>query len=191
MMRPEDDDATWVVHGERPVYESRWVTVGLADITQPSGERFEHHTVTLPAASMAVVLDGAWEHVLLSWRHRFVPDVWGWELPAGLIEEGEQPAEAALREIEEETGYRPSSIDHLVTFEPMVGTVRSPHHVFLVRGASKVGEASELNEGLFEWVALSDLPELIGSGKVVSSGSLIGLLYLLAFVSQSAESRAK
>jgi hypothetical protein len=63
--------------------------------------------------------------------------------------------------------------------------------VFLVREASKVGKASELNEGLFEWVALSDLPELIGSGKVVSSGSLVGLLYLLVFVAQSAKSRAK
>ena len=43
MTRLEDEDARWIVHGERPVYENEWITVGLADISQPSGERFEHH----------------------------------------------------------------------------------------------------------------------------------------------------
>lgn len=43
-----DPRDAWVVHGERAIYESDWVTVGLADISQPSGDRFEHHTVSLP-----------------------------------------------------------------------------------------------------------------------------------------------
>jgi 8-oxo-dGTP pyrophosphatase MutT (NUDIX family) len=168
------------VHSERPIYENRWVTVGLADISQPSGDRFEHHTVTLPPAAMAVVLDDAGEHVLLSWRHRFVPNVWNWELPAGLIEDGEEPAETAAREIEEETGYRARSLEHLLTFEPMIGTARSAHHVFLARGVERIGDASEVNEGVFEWVPLADVPELIAKGRVLSSGSLVGLLHVLA-----------
>ncbi len=177
--RPEDD--RWIVHSERPIYENEWVTVGLADISQPSGDRFEHHTVTLPPAAMTVVLDDEGEHVLMSWRHRFVPDVWNWELPGGLLDEGEEPAETAAREVEEETGYRPRSIEHLVTFEPMVGTVRSAHHVFLARGAELVAEPSEVNEGAFRWVALADVPELIAKGRISNSGSLVGLLHVLAF----------
>jgi 8-oxo-dGTP pyrophosphatase MutT (NUDIX family) len=180
MTRPHDEAARWVVHSERPIYESRWVTVGLADISQPSGDRFEHHTVTLPPAAMAVVLDDAGENVLMTWRHRFVPDVWNWELPAGLIEDGESAEEAAVREIKEETGYRPRAIEHLVTFEGMIGTARSPHHVFLARGAEHVAEATELNEGTFEWVPLADVPELIAKGRIVSAGSLVGLLHVLA-----------
>ncbi|MEU6697565.1 hypothetical protein [Pseudonocardia sp. NPDC046786] len=74
----------WHVHGERMIYDNKWVSVGLADISQPSGQRFEHHTVTLPAAAMTVVLDDGGRSVLLSWRHRFVPDLWNWELPGGL-----------------------------------------------------------------------------------------------------------
>ncbi|OJY49481.1 NUDIX hydrolase [Pseudonocardia sp. 73-21] len=180
MTRPQDQDARWISHGERPVYENEWITVGLADVEVPSGERFEHHTVTMKPAAMTVVLDDAGEHVLMSWRHRFVPDVWNWELPGGLLDPDETPAETAAREVEEETGYRPRRLEHLVTFEPMIGMVRNAHHVFLTRGVERVGEATELNEGTFEWVALSDVPELIAKGRITNSGSLVGLLHVLA-----------
>ncbi len=192
MTCPEAEDARWILHGERPVYESEWITVGLADISQPSGERFEHHTVTMKPAAMTVVLDDAGEHVLLSWRHRFVPDVWNWELPGGLLDPNETPEETAAREVVEETGYRPHSLEHLVTFEPMIGMVRNAHYVFLARGAEKVGEATELNEGTFEWVALADVPELISKGRIVNSGSLVGLLHVLALSGPTARaSRGK
>ncbi len=180
MTRPQDEAARWVVHGERSIYDSPWVRVGLADISQPSGHRFEHHTVTLPPAAIVVVLDDAGEKVLMAWRHRFVSDVWNWELPGGLLDPHETPADTAAREVEEETGYRPRVVEHLVTFEPMVGTVRSPHYVFLARGAEEVADAAEVNEGSFEWVLLTDIPELIAKGRIVNSGSLIGLLHMLA-----------
>jgi 8-oxo-dGTP pyrophosphatase MutT (NUDIX family) len=191
MSRPKDESERWIVHGERPVYENEWVTVGLADISQPSGDRFEHHTVTLPSAAMTVVLDDDGNHVLLSWRHRFVVDVWNWELPGGLLDADETPAKTAAREVEEETGYRPRSVEHLVTFEPMVGMVRSAHHVFLARGAERVADATELNEGAFEWVALTDVPELIAKGRIVNSGTLVGLLHVLAFGDRLPGSRAE
>ncbi len=179
------------MHGERVIYDNEWVTVGLADISQPSGERFEHHTVTLPAAAMTVVLDDEGRHVLLSWRHRFVPDLWNWELPGGLLDDGEAPAETAAREVEEETGYRPRSVEHLVTFEPMAGTVRSAHHVFLACGAERVADPTELNEGTFRWVPLADVPGLIAAGQVGNSGALVGLLHVLALSGPTAPSRAE
>lgn len=180
MIERASDRQRWAVAGERSAYESEWVVVGLADVELPSGERFEHHVVTLKPAAMTVVLDDAGTHVLMAWRHRFAPDVWNWELPGGLLDPGETPAETAAREVEEETGYRPRSVEHLVTFEPNIGMVRNAHHVFLARGADNVGEATELNEGRFEWVPLADIPELIRTQKIVNSGSLVGLLHVLA-----------
>ncbi|WP_313047547.1 NUDIX domain-containing protein [Nonomuraea jabiensis] len=49
------------------------------------------------------------------WRHRFVFDRWGWELPGGLVEAGEDPMVTAAREVEEETGYRPKNVERLVS----------------------------------------------------------------------------
>jgi hypothetical protein len=52
--------------------------------------------------------------------------------------------------------------------------------VFLARGVERVGDASEANEGVFAWVSLADVPELIAKGRVLTSGSLVGLLHVLA-----------
>ncbi len=180
-MSDPSSDGTWRVLGERPIYESPWVTLGKAAVILPSGQRFEHHTVTMPEAAMAVVVDDSGENVLLSWRHRFVPDVWNYELPGGLVEAGESPVETVAREIVEETGYRARSLRPAIEFEPMVGMLRSRHHVFIAEGAELVGEPSEVDEGTFEWVPMSAVPRLIASGEVLNSGTLVGLLHVLAF----------
>jgi 8-oxo-dGTP pyrophosphatase MutT (NUDIX family) len=169
MTPPPDEAGRWIVHGERPIYENEWVTVGLADISQPSGDRFEHHTVTLPPAAMAVVLDDEGEHVLMSWRHRFVPDVWNWELPGGLLDDGEEPAVTAAREVEEETGYRPRSIEHLVTFEPW-SAIRERHPevpaAVIVLGAGSIGAAGGLKPGHFAAMRWSDPDRAADEGSM-------------------------
>jgi ADP-ribose pyrophosphatase YjhB (NUDIX family) len=130
----DDADASpdrWQVLGTRPIYDSRWVHLAIADVVLPSGERIDHHVVTMPPAAMTVVINDARDSVLVSWRHRFIPDVWNYEIPGGLVEPGEDPQAAAVREVLEETGYRPRTMRHLLSFEPMIGTTSSPHHLYL------------------------------------------------------------
>ena len=62
----------------------------------------------------------------------------------------------------------------------MIGMVSSPHHLYLAEGASKEGHPTEEDEGQFEWIPLHRVPELITSGKIVNSGTLVGLLQMLA-----------
>jgi 8-oxo-dGTP pyrophosphatase MutT (NUDIX family) len=97
-----------------------------------------------------------------------------------LIDEGEEPAETAVRELEEETGYRAGRVEHLATFQPMVGMVDSEHYVFVGRDPEKVGEPTETNEvERMKWVPLSSVPQLIDAGEIWNSGSLVALLRLL------------
>lgn len=168
------------VFGERLLYDSRWVRLVLVDVQTPDGRRFEHHVVRLGRVALAVVIDDD-DRVLLMWRHRFVTDAWGWELPGGIVEDDESSADAAARETEEETGWRPADLKPLVAYQPMVGMVDTPHELFVAHGATKVGEPTDLEEASrVEWVPLTDVPALIKKGLVAGSGSLVGLLHVLA-----------
>jgi 8-oxo-dGTP pyrophosphatase MutT (NUDIX family) len=117
------------------------------------------------------------------WRHRFVFDRWGWELPGGLIEAGEDPMVTAMREVEEETGYRPTCLEHLVSYQPMAGMVDSEHVLFVGRGAERVGKpVGEVEADRLEWVPMSEIPGMIARGDIWTSGTLIGLLQAQAWV---------
>lgn len=176
------DPHEWLVRGERDLYSSEWVRLSLVDVELPDGERFEHHVVTMRPAAMTAILDESKQHVGLIWRHRFAPSIWNWELPGGLIDEGEDPEVAARRELAEEVGLTLRDLRHLVTFEPVVGMVRAPHHVYAATGISSTTKATEKNEGGgLEWVALDSIQGRIAAGEICNSGTLVALLHLLAF----------
>ncbi|GAA2764492.1 hypothetical protein GCM10010103_35330 [Streptomyces paradoxus] len=98
----------------------------------------------------------------------------------GLVEDGETPEEAEAREVLEETGWRPGPIKPLIYAEPANGITDSQHHVFRIDGATYAGPPTEKNESdRIEWIPLSEVRGMIDRREVVSSGSLVGLLYLL------------
>lgn len=170
----------WQIHGERTLYDNRWVKLTLVDVEPPGVERFEHHVVRLHHVAIAAVLDDQ-DRVLMLWRYRFVPQSFGWELPGGIVDQGEDPAQTALREVEEETGWRPDSLEHVVTYQPMVGMVDSPHEIFVGRGAKHVGDPTDAEEaGHVAWVPLADIPGLMERGELMGSGTLVALLHVLA-----------
>jgi 8-oxo-dGDP phosphatase len=170
----------WRTFGERTIYDNPWVWLGQIDVELPGGERFWHHVVRMHRAAVIALVDDE-DRVLMIWRHRFVTDRWGWELPGGLVDEGEEPREAAIRELEEETGYQAGRLEHLFTYQPMVGMVDAEHVVFVGRDPVKVAEPVDATEaGRIEWIPLASVPDLIRSGKIWSSGNLVGLLGLLA-----------
>lgn len=170
----------WQIHGERTLYDNRWVKLSLVDVEPPGVERFEHHLVRLHHVAVAAVLDDQ-DRVLMLWRYRFVIDSFGWELPGGIVDDGEDAGQAALREVEEETGWRPNSLERVVTYQPMVGMVDSPHEIYVGHGAKHIGDPTDVEEsGHVAWVPLADIPGLMERGELMGSGTLVALLHVLA-----------
>lgn len=169
----------WTIHGERIVDDSRRGKLSIASVELPDGVRFEQYVLRLPkSATVAVVKD---DHVLMVWRHRFVIDRWVWELPGGYIDPDEDPAVTAAREVEEETGWRPLRLELVARFQPMVSTIDSENLVFLGIGAEEVANSTpDINEAKrIDWVALSDVPEMMSDGRIVGSTSVVALLSTL------------
>jgi 8-oxo-dGTP pyrophosphatase MutT (NUDIX family) len=172
----------WTIHGERSLYESPWVNLKLVDVEIPGHERFEHHVIRVDNPAAGTVVFDPDRGVLLLWRHRFITDTWGWEIPAGRVETGEEPIGAAERETLEETGWQPGPLTHLVTFQPSNGLSDQQFVIYLADGATHVGDPTDWGESeRIEWLPVEQLRDEIQSQHVPDGLSLTALLYALAF----------
>lgn len=180
---PKDDQpepqGRWVVRGERTLYDNPWVRLTKVDVEEPGGRRFEHHVLRLNRVAGAVVPNDH-AQVLMLWRHRFISDTWGWELPMGIVEKDEDPSAAAAREVEEETGWRPYGLRRIAAFQPAIGIADTPHELFAADGAERQGAPRDTSEGgQVAWIDLSIVRERIAKGEIVDAPSMIGLLLYL------------
>ncbi|MEV7589896.1 NUDIX domain-containing protein [Streptomyces sp. NPDC089922] len=169
----------WRIHGERTVHDTPWVRLRSLDVEQPDGALVAYDVVRLRDLAVTAAVDDR-QRVLMMWRHRFVTDTWAWELPMGLVEDGESPEAAAARELEEETGWRPSALRELVYAQPAAGITDTQHFVFRADEVRRVGEPTERNESdRVEWIPLAEVPGMIARREIVSGATLVGVMALL------------
>jgi 8-oxo-dGTP pyrophosphatase MutT (NUDIX family) len=172
----------WTVHGERTLYDSAWVRLALVDVEIPGGRRFEHHVVRVPRPAAGVVVYDPERGVLLLWRHRFITDSWGYEVPGGGVDEGETPEVATAREVLEETGWRAGPLRPLAVYHPSNGLNDQTFHLFVADGANHVGAPTDPSESeRIEWVSLPDVRAALRGGLVRDGLSLTALSLALLF----------
>ncbi|MFC4334638.1 NUDIX hydrolase [Salininema proteolyticum] len=172
------DVAEWKIHQERIVDDSRRAKWSIAEVELPDGTEFEQYVYRAPAAAMTLMVEG--DSVLMMRRHRFVIDRWVLELPGGYCEDGESLIECAAREALEETGWKPTSLQPLLSFQPWVATADALNALFVSYGASKVRDSGDVNEtSELVWVPLKEIPDRIAVGEIIGSASIIGLQAVL------------
>ena len=144
-------------------------------------EEFARVVVEHPGAAVVLALDDQDRAlVVLQYRHavqhRMV------ELPAGLLDKpGEDPEDAARRELVEETGYEASEWTHLVTTYASPGISAEIAHISLARGLTRVGRGDfepQHEEALMRtgWVPFGDLHAAVLRGDVQDAPVVIAVL---------------
>jgi len=99
------------------------------------------------------------------------------ELPAGKLEKGEDPAEAALRELKEETGYTAGSIRRVAAFYPTVGYSEEILYIFFAEELTEGETDPDDNESIdIEECEPEALYKLIDAGEMNDGKSIIALL---------------
>jgi 8-oxo-dGTP pyrophosphatase MutT (NUDIX family) len=171
----------WTIHGERVLYDSEWVRLALADVEVPGGPRFDHHVARMPANAAGTVVHDPSRGVLMLWRHRFITDTWGWEVPAGRIDPGETPVQCAIRETIEETGWRPTAVEPLVQYHPNNGFLDQVFYCFHARGAVQIGEPTDRSEAEWvEWIPVDRIRGLLAGNQIVDGLSVTAIAFALA-----------
>ncbi len=99
------------------------------------------------------------------------------EVPAGKVEQGENPLETALRELEEETGYRGLECNHLISYYPSVGYTTEVIHCYvtkkLVSGHQRLDDGEKVTVKL---IPFNQLVEMIDTGEIKDSKTIMCVL---------------
>ena len=127
-----------VARSER-IYDSPWCGLRRDMLRLEAGGLQEYHVFEIsPAVCVVPVLrDGT---IAMVWQLRHPHGGTHWEVPAGRIGEGEAPEVAARRELAEETGLRPGSLERVAGFYPSNGISAHYAHLFIALDCEPVGE---------------------------------------------------
>ena len=105
------------------------------------------------------------------------------EVPAGKIDPGEKPLDAAVRELKEETGYTAAKVEFLTQFYPSVGYSEEVLYLYLCTGLTPGETNFDENEAIdIEEVELDRLFKMVMSGEIDDAKTLIAILMVKALV---------
>jgi ADP-ribose pyrophosphatase len=104
------------------------------------------------------------------------------ELPAGTLEPDEDPAQTALRELAEETGYRAGRLEHLLTFCMSPGILDEQMHFYLATALQPGPMALEAGEDIEPLLCTwAEALAMVRRGEIHDAKTLVGLLYYRTF----------
>ncbi len=164
----------------RHVYSSPWCALRRDEVLLPGGKLQEYHVFEISDAVAVVPVreDGS---LVMIGQYRYPHGKTHWEFPAGRIDEGESPIEAAARELEEETGHRAARIVPLPGFYPTNGISAHYAHVFCAlncepSGSQDLDASEQLTVQVF---SESEVNALLDAGMLQDAFTALPFLYYL------------
>ena len=162
---------------ENPYFSLRSDRLQLPD----GGIKDPYYVIERPDAAIVFPLTADEEEVVLVNQYRPPLEMMELGLPAGLVEEGERPEEAARRELAEETGHTGGDWELLGSLASSPSLKDNWAYLFLARGVEVTMTPDPDEHELVEVVRVSvkELPNFVRSGKIVSSSGVAAIMLAL------------
>lgn len=172
MMEPintENSAERWLLRTKRFSVERVWQEL-------PDGQRREREVIRHPGAVVIIPMVDD-DHVCLIENYRVAVGRRLFELPAGTLDAGEDPLQAAARELAEETGYRGGTWRRVHGFWVSPGILDERMHLFLATGLEPGPPAREPGEDIRNAVvSWQEAMAMVQRGEIEDAKTLIGLL---------------
>ncbi len=157
------------------LYRGRIISLGLESIALPDGCRIELEIVRHPGGAAVAAVDGQ-GRVCLVHQYRHAGGGWLWELPAGKIDDGEDPELTARRELREEGGMQAEQWRSLGRLHSSPGVFDEVIHLYLATELTQGEQSLEEDELLqVHWLPLSEAVQWAASGNITAAKAVIGL----------------
>jgi ADP-ribose pyrophosphatase len=162
------------------VYDGPVFGIRRDEVVEPSGVRTTREVITHPGSVVVlpVLPDG---RILMIRQYRHAAHQYLWELVAGRIDAGENPRQAAARELLEETGYRAKHLRVFLYVFPTPGFLEERMFIFLAEGLTPGEARPEDDEKIISrGYNHKKLVEMIRTGKLRDAKSIAGLLFFFS-----------
>lgn len=174
--------ASWQTTRSRTVYANPWIEVQEHDVVRPDGTPGIYGVMQVRQPAVFVVAMTERDEVVLVSLDRYTVGA-SVELPAGGTD-GEDPLEAAQRELLEETGIVATRWTRIGGMQALNGVCRAPEHVYLATGLSHDGSQPELaaegiSEGINEVrsVPFAEVLDLVANGGITDGETIAALMF--------------
>ena len=169
-----------VLLNQRKIFSGRTFDVYSEHIKLPNGQKTTLDVVRHFASVVLAPMPDS-KHIVLVRQYRYALDRWIWELPAGHVELGEDPVDAARRECEEETGNLAGQIERIGSFFPIPGYCDEEMIYFRLTDLTPINGRPPDKDEVLEphLIELSKAKQLLADGNIVDMKTALGLTLLL------------
>jgi ADP-ribose pyrophosphatase len=164
------------VLSEQFVFNGSHVQVRVDRVVEPAGHTATREIVVHPGAVCIVARPSADEVILIrQYRHATGGELL--EIPAGGLNPSEEPQQAALRELEEETGYRAGTIVERARFWTTPGFTTEFMYLYEASDLTRTNIRPDEDEVIeVDIVHRDEALRMIDDGRIADAKSILGLL---------------
>lgn len=165
----------------KEIYQGQIINLKVKEVELPDEETSLREVAEHQPG--AAVIAYQQEKVILVKQFRTGANQVLYELPAGLVEPGEDPARCAARELEEETGYQADSLEKICQFYTSPGFTDEVLHIYLAKNLIKTEQRMDEHEFVeVEEIPLSEIKEKLEKDGFKDAKTIIGLQHLLNYL---------